>query len=351
MSCKGFDEQVVRLDKEIADLTGKFVLARVTNMRGVDLSQFDFDYDLTWTGYFLNAEGKVYGRFGGRDGSNADAQLTLAGLKHAMREALTAYQKEPNAPAERLNKPISRPEDFPAAKRLKEGACIHCHNVYDFERDSLFSAGQWKKERVWVYPPPKNLGIALDKNQQNRIQAVTPGSAAAQGGLQKGDLLRMVDGRSVASFADVQYALHRAPAFGTIKVTAEREGKPLSVSLALAPGWRESDLSWRGSMWSIPPTASVYGKDLTPEEKQALGLSPKALAFRQGDFVPRPAAKAGIQGKDIILGLDDRSLEMNMLEFNTYIRLNFNVGDRVIYSVIRNGQRLKIPVVLERRDF
>ena len=48
MDCQGFDEQVVRLDPRIAALAGDFVLARVTNMRGVDLNVFPFDYDLTW---------------------------------------------------------------------------------------------------------------------------------------------------------------------------------------------------------------------------------------------------------------------------------------------------------------
>lgn len=320
-------------------------------MRGVDLKQFDFDYDLTWAGFFMNAGGKVYGRFGGRAGENADTYLTLPGLKHAMRAALVAYRNDPNGTPEPLAKRVSRPEQFPAASRMKADACIHCHNVYDFERDALFAAGQWRKDLVWVYPPPNNLGFTLDANEQNRLEAVSPGSAAAKAGLRAGDLLRTVGGRSIGSFADVQYALHRAPAFGELQVTVARAEKPRTVSLALAPGWRESDLTWRGSMWNTPPTASVYGQDLTVQEKQALGLGPKALAFRQGDFVPKPAAQAGIRGKDIILGLADRPLEMTMLQFNVFIRLNYNVGDRVTYSVIRDGKRLKVPIVLEQRDF
>ena len=46
-----------------------------------------------------------------------------------------------------------------------------------------------------------------------------------------------------------------------------------------------------------------------------------------------------------------KAMEMTMLQFNVYIRLNYEVGDRVTYSVIRNGKRLSIPVVLEKRDF
>jgi hypothetical protein len=36
-------------------------------MRGVDLTTFDFDYDLTWAAFFMNANEHIYGRYGGRD--------------------------------------------------------------------------------------------------------------------------------------------------------------------------------------------------------------------------------------------------------------------------------------------
>jgi serine protease Do len=320
-------------------------------MRGVDLTRFDFDYDLTWVGFFMNANGKVYGRFGGRDSEEADAHLTLGGLKYAMRAALAAYAKEPTAASEPVAKPVAQPELYPAGMKLRADACIHCHNVYDFDRQALVSTGRWRKEMTFTYPPPANVGLTLDRDEQNRVAAVAPGTAAAAAGIAPGDVLRSVGGRAVASFADVGYALHLAPAAGTLPVTWERGGKVRSGTLALRPGWREYDISWRASMWGLAPTAAVYGKDLTAAEKQALGLPSGALAFRQGDFVPTPAARAGIKAKDIVLGLADRPMEMDMLHFNAYVRLNFNVGDRVTYRVIRDGKRLEIPMTLESRDF
>jgi membrane-associated protease RseP (regulator of RpoE activity) len=320
-------------------------------MRGVDLNQFDFDYDLTWAGFFLNSKGKVYGRFGGRDSEAADAHLTLAGLKHAMRAALARHQKASELPAERLSRPVSRPEELPAGQKLKANACIHCHQVYEFSRAVEIEADRFDKKSVWVYPSPTNLGLTLASDEQDRVASVKDGSAAAAAGVRAGDVLKSVGGRPVASFADVQYALHYAPAMGELAVTYERAGKPAQAKLRLAQGWREGDISWRGSMWGIPPVASVYGQDLTPDEKTALGLGPKALAFKQGDFVPHPAAKAGIQAKDIILGVEGKTMEMNMLQFNVYIRMNYEVGDRVPYALIRNGKRMTVTVVLEKRDF
>lgn len=320
-------------------------------MRGVDLNQFDFDYDLTWAGFFMNARGKVYGRFGGRDGENAEEHLTLPGLKNAMRAALAAYRKDPDAAAERLNKAVARVEEYPAAARLKAGACIHCHQVYNFEHEALYDSGAWKKDRAWIYPPPANLGILLDKSRQNQVAQVEAGSAAERAGLRAGDLLVSVGGRPVASFADLQYSLHHAPASGMLPVTWERSGQSQSAALSLPQGWRKSDLSWRASMWSLPPAAAVHGKDLSPAEKEALGLSAKALAFRQGQFVPAPAARAGIKPNDIILGLDGQKMEMTMLQFNLHIRMNHEVGETVIYRVIRDGAELKIPMKLQRRNF
>ena len=40
-----------------------------------------------------------------------------------------------------------------------------------------------------------------------------------------------------------------------------------------------------------------------------------------------------------------------MLQFNVFTRLNYKVGDRVTYAVLRDGKRLTVPITLERRDF
>ena len=60
-----FDEQVVRRDPQVADLMDQFVCPpRPAN--AMDLSLFQFDYDLTFAVFFLNADKTVYGRFSSR---------------------------------------------------------------------------------------------------------------------------------------------------------------------------------------------------------------------------------------------------------------------------------------------
>lgn len=328
------------------------MLARVVNMRGVDLRRFEFDYDLTWAAFFLDSQGRVLGRFGGRDAASPDTYLTLDGLKHAMAVQLAAFKsgiRGEESRAEALDG-FTRPEEYPSAKRNKANACIHCHEVYHFRMDFHRGRGDWTRDRVWNYPPPNNLGITLDSKRQDIVKEVTKDSPASRAGLRSGDLLRELNGKRLASFADAQHALHLAPPTGRLAVMWQRDGKEHRGEIDLPARWRETDIAWRESMWHLEPVASVYGGDLSVEEKAKLGLGPKRLAFRQSAFVPPAARAAGIRAGDIILGLAGQDQEMTMLQFNAWVRLNLKVGDKVEYEVIRDGKRMCIAIVLPRRD-
>ena len=324
----------------------QFVLLRVVNMRGIDLTRFDFDYDLTWAGFFLNHRGHVYGRYGGRDEGPADKGLSLAGLRYAMQMALDSHRRDPNRPPRPVAKDVRTVEQFPAAKRIKQGGCIHCHQVYDFRREYLMRKNRWKREDNFVYPPPENIGLAMTVEQGDRVKQVRRGSPAAAAGLRPGDVIQSANGLPIASYGDLQYALQQTAATGPLKLIWKRNNRELSRNLRLKPGWRESDISWRGSMWGIEPRIGVYGQDLGPQEKRALGLATNQLAFRQGKFVPNQSRQAGIRADDIIVGINDRVLRMNMLQFNAYVRLNFKVGDSIVINVIRNKRRLRLPMKL-----
>lgn len=318
-------------------------------MRGVDLDLFDFDYDLTWMGFFLNADGVVYGRYGGRDAESADSRVSLAGLLYAMTAALERHRRGDVGRGREDKKSPRTVEQFSASRRLPARACVHCHQVYDLRRESLQAAGKWRLDEVWVYPLPENIGLTLDVDRGDRVSRVAADSAAARAGIRAGDHLRTINDRSIASFADVQYALHRAPASGSLTIVWQHEGRTKNGELALAEGWRKTDISWRWSLRGLDPSPWVHGDDLSSEEKKALGLSAKRLAFRQGPFVSEPAQRAGIRQNDVILGIDGKTLEMTTRQFGAYVRLNCKVGERVTYNILRNGKRLDIPLRLEAR--
>jgi hypothetical protein len=309
----------------------------------MDLRLFDFDYDLTFMVFFMNADERIYGRYGGRDGKSADGRMSLKGLRYAMQAALDAHRQQPKAPAAGPKGAPLLAEQYAAAKlRRNQNECIHCHQINEFRRYDMKQAGTFKREELWVYPLPDNVGLILDVDQGNKVKSVTPGSPADKAGVRSGAVLQTLNGASVHSIGDAMYALHRAPAQGQVPLSWLLGGKSTTSTLSVSHGWRQTNWTWRPSMLDILPALSLFGDDLTAQEKKVLGLPEKRLAFRQDKIVHKDALKLGVQGGDIIIGVDDLPLEMNMLDFLGYIRRNYVVGDKITLNVIRNGKKIEL---------
>lgn len=306
---------------------------------------FEFDWDLTWAAFFMNGSGKIYGRFGGRDPKGPDTRNSLEGLHYAMAEALAEHRKNPAAKPEA---PAQKPlfiEKKPAAKAYF--GCIHCHQVKEILRQEAKNAGAWQRDSIYTYPLPENVGITLDKNRGNRVSDVTPNSLAAKIGLKPGDLLQTLNKVPVRSFADAQYGLHKAPPKGSFPIAWRRDGKDFQESLAVEPGWRRTNITWRPSLLELLPALGVYGSDLTAKEKRVLKIDEKRLAFRQEAPVHANAKAMGVQENDIILGVDAKVLEMSMETFLGYVRQNYLIGDTLTINLLRDGKRLDLKVKLK----
>lgn len=260
-----------------------------------------------------------------------------------MERALAAHQSPPR-PVTLPGKPV-RAEDFAAARR--HNGCIHCHNVNEFRRADQRAAGTWDRESVWVYPLPENVGITLDVDAGNRVNAVAAGSPAARAGVKPGDVLARINGLPVASFADASYALHKAPAAGSIAASWLRAGGEQTGTLEVAPGWKKTNLTWRPSMLDILPSVPFSGDDLTPAEKKALGLSEKRAAIRQDDEVHKSLRAAGVRGGDVIAGFDGKAVDGTVRDLLGFVRRNYLVGDEITINVFRDGKRIDLKHVLK----
>ena len=321
------------------------MLLRIGNMRGVDLSIFDFDYDMQWQALFLTAEGQVLGRFGGRDADTPGKYHTLAGLRYSLEGALKASRLASPERKRRESKPI-RPEDYPAAEKRPGNSCIHCHHVWEFRRDKLQRDAKWSIDEVWVYPQPENLGLTLDPEQGNHVVGVAAKSLAAKIGVVAKDTLTAINGMPIASAADVQYSLHKAPRTGTITLAWLSGKETRQANVPLEKDWRRTDVSWRWSLKSMAPNPSIIGDDLDLDGRKKLGLDGQQLAYRQMNFLTPTARHAGLQANDVIVGIDDRVLAMNARQFETHIRLNYRAGQEIALNVLRGKDRIKIKLKL-----
>jgi serine protease Do len=323
----------------------KFVRVRLPRVDNLDLNLFDFDYDLTLMYFFLDADGHVYGRYGQRDADGPDNRQSLAGLRYTMESVLAAHAE----PAK-----IFAPTAQPKAKYLRDylgnrapqgGRCLHCHTV----KERIVAAGPgWTLDQLWRFPMPDNLGLVLEVDRGDIVKTVQPKSSADMAGLKPGDRIRRVAEVPVHSQADVQYALDRAPKSGSIDLLWNRDGKDETGTLKLPDGWKRGDISWRPSTQHFVPSARLYGKDLKADERMKLGLSATQLAFRQNEFVPTQAKQAGIKAGDIIVGLNGKRPEMDVVGFVDHVQRSHLIGETIVVNVLRDGQPLELPMKLLR---
>jgi serine protease Do len=295
--------------------------------------------------FFLNADEKVYARYGGRDAIDPDNRQSLAGLHYTMESVLAMHERKDKVFAPRKEGRPRTIRDEVGGGRFRR--CFHCHQVKETLNRNLRRSGQWEREMAWRFPLPDNLGMILEVDRGNVVGKVVPGSAAAQAGLKKGDILRLLNKVPVHSIGDAQFALDRAPREGRIPLTWERAGKAQGGEIRLTADWRKSDITWRPSMRYMVASLPLGGIDLTADEKKALALGADALAFRQKVRVHERAQAAGIRAGDIIVGLDDRDLrKLDFADLYQYVRTEYLVGDRVTVHVFREGKRLSFPLTL-----
>jgi serine protease Do len=346
-------------DPELARLLGQFVPVRIVNFKGVDMNRHRFDYDLTFAVLMMDAEGHTYARYGSQDWRSSSARMSIPGLKKAMHEVLALHRgrKPPRARPSGVGRRLTV-ADFPVFGRSKaaKAECYHCHFANNARFAQLREEGKFRKEMLFQYPLPENLGITLDVDENNIAASVQPGSPAEQSGIRAGDVVVQADATPVVTPADLQFALNTVPDPGTVTLRVKRQGKPMPpVHLQLPRGWRRTDISWRPSQESIPPMIGIWAEDPNEKQRQQRGIAADRLALRVSFFFPGPQwakTRGNLWMNDIIVGINGETLpRMTARQFHSHFRLTFNVGDRATLNVLRSDERLEIQVpCLEVRD-
>jgi hypothetical protein len=338
---------------------------RIVQGWGIDLSLFQFDGELTWAVFFLNADRTVYGRYGSRSARDAMRDISVEGFQKALEGALELHKAHPARQKELASKtgPAPRwkkPEDIPMLTGKKVRAdgtranCIHCHDIPAGELLSLRKEGQPVLDRhLWPYPMPNAVGLVLDPKERATVKAVDKGSAAEKAGFQAGDQIVRLDGQPVLSIADVQWVLHNAPEPGQVKAEVKRGDRTATVTLSLEKGWRRSgDFLWRTTTW--PLRFKVAGMRTGPAPaaaRQNLGLANNVLALQIEELAPgfvpdrnQAPAKLGLRKGDIIVVIDGKTAPLTEREFLAYLAQQVKAGDKVKLTVLRGGERKEYEV-------
>lgn len=325
-------------------------------MNGVDLSRFQFDYDTTWTAFFLDADLNVYSRYGGRDDDVADARMSRSSLLQTMHEVLEVHERRIKVPS------TATPDDFhpvPAEKTTPEDisllknnhqGCVHCHQVQEYRHLQAFHNGKFDRSMLFPDPLPENIGLKLDRKHGHRIQALLPDSQAIIAGFRIGDVITRVNDSPIHSEQDIRFALHRTQEQQPIHFvvsTPARATRDITLSgAALDRNWRQTELGWRKSLRSVPLALGFLGYALGQEERKTAELPDNRLAIRVVSIRGRGFAEnMSLRKGDIIVALEDRMTARSFEDFKSDLLRLYSPGDPVRLSVLREGK----PVPLQGR--
>jgi hypothetical protein len=338
----------------VAKLAERFVPVRMQSMNGQNINLFQFEFDLTWMAFFMDAQDRFYARYGGRDDAGAEAFLTKGSLIRTMERVLELHQRkqvqknkyEPNG------RPLRTPEDIPGMAGQMKGRkerCIHCHDVKAAVLRDALKEGRFTKDLVFTYPSPANVGLIVNRDRQDCIDGVKPASPAERAGIKVNDSLVSIDGQRILTAADLSRVLELAPKEATLPIQVRRGDATLMVNLTLSGDWkRTADPSWRSSTHWAGPNGGFWGMPLSESEKQRLGIAGNGLGLRINFFFknhPSPM-NAGLRNNDILVELDGLRTAMTPRQVHTHLQLNRAYGDKVPIVILRDGKELKLTLEL-----
>ena len=305
--------------------------------------------------FFQNANGQTYTRYGGREDTDPETHLTKQSLLKTMERVLKLHENDSVKPWSKYEpEPTGEftPEQIPPMKKMlskRKEKCIHCHDVKSAMLHDLKAQGKLRKENVFTYPSPKQLGILIDADDQTKVKAVVPKSFAAKSGLKRGDTITAVSAQRVLTFADFTRVLELTPETGQLNVTFARgdEGKTDTVTLHLPKGWKKSsDPSWRSSTYVMGPNSGFWANQLKPNDIRKRGLDAEGLALRVVVVWGKWARQAGLKNGDIIVEMDGLKDKMTIRQLQTYLQMNRNFGDKVKVTVLRGGKKKELMMTL-----
>lgn len=357
--CKAFDAEVAKGNKVIRELTEKhFISLRQVEMKNVNLSLFQFDYDLNWAAIFMNADGIIYSRYGTQSAAGADTYNSVESLEKTMRRVLTLHANATNyrkylAGKRGKPKPYKTALEMPGMEKKEEyrkttqvNNCIHCHNIHDAENHQLHLEGTMTNEKLWRYPLPNNIGLEIDPKDGLKINRVIAGSAAEKAGLKVGQSVAYMNGQLILSIADIQWVLHHLPNTATnIRIRPWNSNREHVLTTRI--GWKKTDISWRGSLWNLHPRLRVYMPAAKPNELKQLNLPAGQHALKvqwinNGSAEGQAALKAGLKLNDFIIAMAGKPFEKTIDHdiFNAQVKLNYKSGQKLPLTLMRNGKRI-----------
>jgi hypothetical protein len=332
----------------------EYVLARVTRMDNIDIGLFDYDRNNTLYFFVLNSDEQIYLRYGGRDASSPDAYLNLDSIALALARGLEIHKSRQEGrftPPPRPKPLFAREFPLLVERTIARGNCVECHLIADFQNMHRELDGTLDKVRhLYRSPDIKLIGIHLDVPKGLLVKEARDAVAAA--GMRAGDTIAAVEGTPVYTFADLQYAYDMLDRAATaMRITVDREGKPVDLDVALPERWWLSDIRFK--QYSVDPRVYFESRPLSEPDKRKLGLDPAGFASEvtHVDTFATVVKSHELRVGDVVYSVDGAQSDKLAHTADLYIKLRKKAGDTFTLGVLRGGKRISMPLKSFRMSF
>jgi len=206
-------------------------------------------------------------------------------------------------------------------------------------KDQILEHGKVQHARLGVTVQEVNQDLAnsfkLDTPSGALVSSVEKGSAADKAGLQPGDVVRKIDGKTIVSSGDLASTITLATPGEKIKLDVWRDGSQKELVATLGGVPKDKTQAAAGDQEVQRGQLGLALRPLSPQEQQAAGAEGLLIERSIG-----PAAKAGIEPGDVLLSLNGVPVR-NVAQVKDALS---KAGKTVALLVQRGEDKIFVPV-------
>lgn len=206
-------------------------------------------------------------------------------------------------------------------------------------KDQILEHGKVQHARLGVTVQEVNQDLAnsfkLDTPSGALVSSVEKGSAADKAGLQPGDVVRKIDGKTIVSSGDLASTITLATPGEKIKLDVWRNGSQKELVATLGGVPKDKTQAAAGDQEVQRGQLGLALRPLSPQEQQAAGAEGLLIERSIG-----PAAKAGIEPGDVLLSLNGVPVR-NVAQVKDALS---KAGKTVALLVQRGEDKIFVPV-------